>query len=83
MAQGSAVSSSPGGVRGVGRRSCRAPFEGFWGSSKADIVLILKVLDGCFYNLGLLTVDVLTVRALLFGVHIRAPGAWKLPCKTL
>ena len=35
---------------------------------------------GCFYNLGVLLVGVLIVRALLlFGVYDRAPDFWKLP----
>ena len=32
-----------------------------------------------FYKLGVLSVGVLITRALLFGVHLRAPGFWTLP----
>ena len=32
-----------------------------------------------FHKLGLLVVDVLILKALLLGVHIRAPDFWKLP----
>ena len=35
----------------------------------------------CFYKLwGVRFVGVLMMRALLFGVFLRAPDFWKLPC---
>ena len=39
------------------------------------------VVYGRFHHLGVLFVDVFTIRALLFGVYIRAPDFGNLPCK--
>ena len=50
-------------------------------------VLLLQIPGGkdcwipiwLFYQLGILLTGVLVVRALLFGVYIKAPDFWKLP----
>ena len=44
-----------------------------------DCILCYPALLGCFHKLGVLLVGVLIVRALLFGVRIRAPDFGKLP----
>ena len=36
---------------------------------------------GSFCKLGLPSVSVLTIRALLLGVYVRVPDCWKLPCE--
>ena len=38
--------------------------------------------NGCFYKLGVLFVAVCLIRAVLFGVYIRAPDFWNLPSHT-
>ena len=40
-------------------------------------VSVLKGLCGCFYKLGILVVGVLTIRALPFGVYVRALEFWE------
>ena len=38
-----------------------------------------RKISGYFYELGAPSRGALTIRALVFGVHIRAPNSWKLP----
>ena len=46
------------------------------------LYILYSGLHGCLYNSGVLFVGVLVIRALLFGVCIRAPDFWKLPHTT-
>ena len=59
-------------LRGPSEGSHRAPFKGFGVDIEQvwKLILIRTLLDGCFLKLGAFS---FIVRALVFGVYMRAP----------